>query len=362
MFSYKRPKGGRGARGRESRSIDLTDLVRATSTTGTTVLLPSAMPHRVSSAPVPAGVSALTPSPPMLARAVRRFDDLATLLSTDACIYEEKYDGERLICAIDRRGRSFYTRALKPAAFPHEVTLKPGYTDCVLDGERVYEDPATGSLVPICDTGTRGNLIRGYRVFDVQYVNGAHMFGTPLHERKRLLAACLQESRNVLLAPYAACSSLESLRKTFNEHVVMRPGKEGLVVKLMNSVYAPDCRKHWLKLKTLHLTEYREEYDLYAHRALKDKNGVYGVLECGYYSPDTSEFKHVCRVGSGFSAPIRNYIGLLVDPGTGLFRRRTVVSLKADKITEHNRSLRHPSVLAFKFDRTAIDVTPFRKS
>lgn len=135
------------------------------------------------------------------------------------------------------------------------MTLRPGYTDCVLDGERVYADPATGKLVPICDTGARCNLIQGFRVFDVQYVNGVHMFGTPLYERKRLLAACLQESPTVLLAPYAACSSLESLRQHFYEHVVMRPNKEGLVVKLMNAVYAPDCRQDWLKLKTLHLTE-----------------------------------------------------------------------------------------------------------
>lgn len=337
----------------------MTDLVRATSTTGDTSVV---MPDHVSTVSVRAGTRTLTPSLPMLARPVHGFDDLATLLASDACIYEDKYDGERLICAIDHRGRSFYSRTLKPTTFPHEVTLRPGYTDCVLDGERVYADPATGKLVPICDTGARCNLIQGYRVFDVQYVNGVHMFGTPLYERKRLLTACLQESRTVLLAPYAVCSSLESLRQHFYEHVVMRPNKEGLVVKLMNAVYAPDCRKHWLKLKTLHLTEYKEEYDLYAHRALKDKDGVYGVLECGFYSPDTSEFIHVCRVGSGFSAHIRNYIRLSVDPGTGLFRRRTVVSLKADKITEHNRSLRHPSVLAFKFDRSAIDVSQFQKT
>lgn len=360
MFPYKRPKGVRTKR--ESRSVDLTGLVRATSTTGGTSLTASVMPDRVSTVLACAGTKTVTPSLPMLARPVHRFDGLATVLSSDACIYEDKYDGERLICAIDHRGSSFFTRTLKPTTFPHEVTLKPGYADCVLDGERVYADPATGTLVPICDTGTRSNLIQGYRVFDVQYVNGVQMFGTPLHERKRLLAACLQESRAVQLAPYAACSSPESLRRTFHEQVVMRPGKEGLLVKPMNSVYVPDCRKHWLKLKTLHLTEYKEEYDLYAHRALKDKDGVYGVLECGYYSPDTSEFIHVCRVGSGFSAAIRNHIGLSVDPGTGLFRRRTVVSLKADKITEHNRSLRHPSVLAFKLDRTAIDVSRFQKT
>lgn len=343
--------------------MDLTDLVRST-----TVRAGSRSEEMPLSPPQPLSVREstsvhdvaipLTPSLPMLARPVHSFDRIATELSQHAFIYEDKYDGERLICSIIDRCISFYTRTLKPTTFPNEVALKPGYTDCVLDGERVYVDSITGALVPICDTGSRGNLRQCYRVFDVQYVNGVQMFATPLHERKRLLSACLQETRDVSLAPYTVCSSLESLRAAFERRVV-NEGQEGLVVKFLHTVYVPDRREHWFKLKTLHLIEYKREYDLYAHRALKDKDGRYGVLECGYYKQKTAEFVHVCMVGSGFSASVRNYIGLLVDPRTGLFRRRTVVSLAADKITEYNRSLRHPSVLAFKFDRTVIDESPF---
>lgn len=299
----------------------------------------------------------------MLARPVRSFEDagIVALCRNSRSIYEDKYDGERLLCAIDHNsGVAFYTRALKPTAFPYEVKLKPGYTDCVLDGERVYVDAVTGALVPICDTGSRGNLLQRYRVFDVQYVNGQHTFAAPLYERKRLLAACVSESRNVMLAPYTVCTSLDSLREAFRLAVLA--GGEGLMVKPLDAVYTPDRREHWLKLKTLHLHEYKEEYDLYAHRALKDKNGLYGVLECGYYTPESSEFVRVCKVGSGFSASIRNHIRLLVDPSTGLFKQRTIVSLSADKITDRNRSLRHPSVSAFKFDRTAVDVSRFVKT
>lgn len=304
----------------------------------------------------------MTPCLPMLARPIRSFEDasIVSLCTSATAIYEDKYDGERLLCVADNnKTTTFYTRTLKRTAFPYEVTLKPGYTDCVLDGERVYVDTVTGTLVPICDTGARGTLRQCYRVFDVQYVNGQHMFATPLHERKRLLAACVQESRNVVLAPYTVCSSLDSLREAFQR--VILAGGEGLMVKPLNTVYMPNRREHWLKLKTLHLHEYKEEYDLYAHRALKDKDGLYGVLECGYYTPGTSEFVHVCKVGSGFSDSIRNHIRLLVDPCTGLFKQRTIVSLSADKITDRNRSLRHPSVLAFKFDQTTADVSQFIK-
>lgn len=87
MFTYRRAKGG-GRTKRVSRSVDLTDLVRATSTTGDTSV---AMPDRVSTVSVRAGTRTLTPSLPMLARPVHGFDDLATLLASDACIYEDKY-------------------------------------------------------------------------------------------------------------------------------------------------------------------------------------------------------------------------------------------------------------------------------
>lgn len=339
------------------------DIVRATSSNSDDRTMPTSLP-------IPQQTDAhrdmlkLTPSPPMLARPVRSFED-ASLVSLcrngTQSIYEDKYDGERLLCAIDRnRVTTFYTRTLKPTTFPYEVTLNPGYADCVLDGERVYVDTVSGALVPLCDTGSRNNLMQYYRVFDVQHVNGRHMFGTPLHERKRLLAACVNESRNVLLAPYTVCTSLDSLREAFRRTVLA--GGEGLMVKPLDAVYTPDRREQWLKLKTLHLHEYKEEFDLYAHRALKDKNGLYGVLECGYYAPDTSAFVRVCKVGSGFSASVRNRIRLLVDPSTGLFKRRTIVSLSADKITDRNRSLRHPSVLAFKLDRNVVDVSRFVKT
>lgn len=342
------------------------NVVRATSTISDVCIMPISVPiHRLS---VEQAVIAykdvlkLTPSLPMLARPVRSFDDasIAYLCQNSRSIYEDKYDGERLLCAIDHNGAAtFYTRTLKPTAFPYEVKLNPGYADCVLDGERVYVDTVTGAQIPICDTGIRGNLLQCYRVFDVQYVNGQHTFAAPLHERKRLLAACVNESRNVMLAPYTVCTSLGGLREAFRLAVLA--GGEGLMVKPLDAVYTPDRREHWLKLKTLHLHEYKEEYDLYAHRALKDKNGLYGVLECGYYKQESSEFVRVCKAGSGFSASIRNHIGLLVDPSTGLFKQRTIVSLSADKITDHNRSLRHPSVLAFKFDRNTVDVSRFVK-
>lgn len=342
---------------RRKSTLDATGIVRATACAVTDVGMPTSLPttHDDAHRDAPR-----IPSVPMLARPVRRFEEerMVALCRNASAVYEDKYDGERLLCAVDHDATArFYTRTLKPTRFPYDVTLRPGYADCVLDGERVYVDAVTGQLVPICDTGSRGNLSQCYRVFDVQYVNGQHMFATPLHERKRLLAACVQESRNVVLAPYTACSSLDAVREAFRRVILV--GGEGLVVKPLNAVYTPGGREHWLKLKTLHLHEYKEEYDLYAHRALKDKDGLYGVLECGYYTP---EFVLVCKVGSGFSASIRNQIRLLVDPCTGLFKRRTVVSLSADKITERNRSLRHPSVLAFKLDRTAVDASRFIKT
>lgn len=336
---------------------DFTELVRSTRTD--TPLPPigdGVVPAALASSLLTLTVT--TPCRPMLARPVRSFDEdrLRRALSAGA-VYEEKYDGERLLCSVGADTVTFYTRTLNETTFPHAVTLNAGYVDCVLDGERVYVDPDTGVAVPLCDTGPRDRLSQRYRVFDVQYVNGRHTFATPLRERKLALAACLRETRHVSVVLYSTAATTDELRSAFRDTVAA--GGEGLVVKSLDSVYTPGGRAHWLKLKPLHLHEYREEYDLFAHRAIKDKNGLsYGALECGYYAP---QYVHVCKVGSGVSAAVSNRVSLLVDPLTGLFRRRTVVCLAADKITTggRDRSLRHPALLCFKFDRDTVDVSPF---
>lgn len=278
-------------------------------------------------------------------------------------VYEEKFDGERLLAVVPLNTTTevhalFYSRALKRQAtstFPHEIRLKPEQRhDCMLDGELVYIDPKTGQTIPVCDTGRRACLRVEYRVFDILYVDGRPVYYKPLEERKRLLSEALVETEHVRLVGSRPVTSLDQLWNAFDE-VVDERGGEGLMLKRKNEVYRPGERG-WLKMKPLHIEGRREEFDLMLHRLLPDKNGVANVLECGYYD-EHGTFRLVCRLSSGIDSTARHQLRMLTDETTGLFKGPIVATVLADKITEQRRSLRHPVFHRLRLD---LDDVSFR--
>ena len=113
MSIYKETGKKRGfkATKNNTRLLDMTGLVQATSTTtaARTALLdniPVSMPmHSVSLSQQVKDMLKLTPSVPMLARPIRSFEDVSIVAlcqNTLSCaaIYEEKYDGERLLLSL----------------------------------------------------------------------------------------------------------------------------------------------------------------------------------------------------------------------------------------------------------------------
>ncbi|XP_025200472.1 uncharacterized protein LOC112598288 [Melanaphis sacchari] len=313
------------------------------------------------------------PKEPMLAYPLMDFTKIDKTLydrGYENFIVEPKYDGERLLCVMDGiGGTAFFSRTLKPLSDKRlfDVTLVDKSKSVILDGERVYvdsgcstdhsggddEDGIDSRVVSICDTGIRSSLKQVYMVFDIQAYDDAYVVHESLEIRQSLLRSALRESDTVRIVKSRAVRTLDGLRKIYEDTV--RAGGEGSIVKDLRTPYTPGKRRDWIKLKPVHLREQRSEYDLYAHRALRDKNGTYGILECGYYKNRRSDvFVPVCRVASGLSDAVRNRIKLLVDPVDGLFRRRTVITVSADKIT-YKKSLRHPVFLRFSFEKDTVD-------
>lgn len=306
--------------------------------------------------------SSMVPKEPMLARPIMSFHKLDNLLSREGYenfVSETKYDGERVLCRIDNDGKSvFFTRTLKRIdKIQFSVTLYENKS-AILDGERVYVDDVD-RIVPVCDTGNRSNLRQIYIVFDVQAYDDRYVIYKNYKERREILQRVVMETENVKIAKPQTIESLQTLRKIYDD--VLSNAGEGLIVKDVRVPYTPARRQYWIKLKPLHLVDHRLEYDLYAFRALRDKNGTYSVLECGYYDDsetNASKFVKVCSVSSGLTDVTINRIKLLINAKTGTFKKRTVVTITADKITNRG-SLRHPAFLRFSFEKHTIDSTPF---
>lgn len=308
--------------------------------------------------------SSVVPKEPMLARPVMSFCKLDKFLSCEGYenfVTETKYDGERVLCRIDNDGKNvFFTRTLKRMdRVQFSVTLYENKS-AILDGERVYVDDVD-RIVPVCDTGNRSNLRQIYIVFDIQAYDDRYVIYKNYKERREILQRIVMETENVKIAKSQAVESLQTLGKIYKD--VLSNAGEGLIVKDVRVPYTPARRHYWIKLKPLHLVDHRLEYDLYAFRALRDKNGIYSVLECGYYCnddgvSDASKFVKVCSVSSGLTDVTINRIKLLINAENGTFKKRTVVTITADKITNRG-SLRHPAFLRFSFEKHTIDSTPF---
>lgn len=293
----------------------------------------------------------LVPDLPMLARPEKPNN----ILNIEEYIYEEKYDGERMLAIVfDNVEKKCFTRTLKISnIFKNNIILKNGFHHCIFDGELVYLDDA-GKIVPICDTGSRKALQTQYAIFDVQMVNGEDVKHKSLLERKKLLEQCLVEYELVKISKYMKCTTIDATMDAFN--AVCNNGGEGLMLKHLDGCYISD-RRQWIKLKKLHIIEKRYEFDLYAYRFKMDKNGVRNILDCGYFDVN-DKYVHVSNVSGGINNEKRNRLKLLSDPNTGLFYSRIIVTIIADKIT-NGKSLRHPTFLKIRSDIDSIDISKF---
>lgn len=285
----------------------------------------------------------MIPNPPMLAKPVKTFNDCK--LDFNNAIYEEKYDGSRLLAFISKLGTTiFYSRTLKQEMHDFTIILKDDVTSCILDGECVYVNE-NNEIVPICNTGVRNKLRKVYKIFDIQYKNDISVMNLSTIERKRLLIETIVPNVNVELSQFYECKSLQHMQYKFNEFI-KNPNNEGFMIKMKTDLYISNSRI-WLKLKKLHMIQYKNEYDLHAYKAFKDRNGTYSIIECGNIDENGS-FKTVCKVSSGLTHAHKKRIQHSVD-NRGLFLSKTIITIIADMKTR-NKSLRHPIFKQFRDD------------
>ncbi len=285
---------------------------------------------------------------------------LATLADApfdrEGWVYEEKYDGIRIV-AERREGKvHLTTRNLIERDFPEvlrEVAALPG-GDLVLDGELVTFDPRGVSSFQHFGSG---RLV--YVVFDLVEENGRSLKKRPLRERRAALEALVKPTRHLMIS-----RRLEGGIDAYE--MAKREEWEGIVAKDEGSLYEPGVRSRaWLKVKVVK----ESELVIGGYTLPSGARAHFGALLMGTF--DRKGLRYAGKVGTGFDAKKLASLKRAMDalktdqtPFHDAPRFKRVVWVKPELVA-HVRfaewtgegRLRHPVFLGLRDDKSAREVT-----
>ena len=278
-------------------------------------------------------------------------------------IFEDKYDGFRMIASIEGGKVTLYSRNGKIISHSYvEVARALGRvkTDAVLDGELVALDSKGVSRFQLLQNALRHEAKLLYCIFDMMFCAGEDVRGLPLLERKKLLRTILP--RHPLLA-FSQHRKLNGI-KFFRE--AERRGLEGIMAKEADSIYLSGQRSSaWLKIKTAR----RQEVVIVGFTAPRRSRPYFGALALAVRVQ--KNWRYIGHVGTGFShATLEELHGKLAPLKTASspFRERVKdeavttwvkPKLVAEvKFTEWTTAgeMRHPVFLGLREDKRAEDV------
>jgi bifunctional non-homologous end joining protein LigD len=255
-------------------------------------------------------------------------------------VFERKFDGIRLLAFKDDRGVRLFSRnrlRQQHPAIEAAIAALP-VREAILDGEITWAG------------GT-------YHVFDVLWLEGRDLMSLPLDERRALL-------ETLPLRP--PLERVERVADASPWERAAREGWEGVIAKRRDSPYEQRRSPHWLKMKC----EASQELVIGGFTDPQGTRVGLGALLVGYFEND--ELVFAGKVGTGFDRKLlldlrARLDGLLVptSPFTraaGLPRLRAhwvrpeiVVQVAFMEWTTHGK-LRHPRLLAVRFDKAAREV------
>jgi ATP-dependent DNA ligase len=194
---------------------------------------------------------------PMLAKPGRPFDSVDYL-------FEIKWDGTRMLAAIDRDGYRLVNRhgRERTEQYPEFGFLRQLPAGTLLDGEMVVlvgGKPAFGKLLtreqtqdPLKVRMLARSLPAVYVVFDLLYANYEPLLDLPLEERRELLEKLVEDQQE---SGIVYSTGVVGQGRAFFEKVC-REGLEGVVAKRRGSRYRPGKRTDaWIKIKPWHGAE-----------------------------------------------------------------------------------------------------------
>ena len=299
---------------------------------------------------------------PMLAtRTDSPFDDAGW-------VFEDKYDGFRMVAKIDGGKVTLYSRNGKIISHSYiEVAkaLEGVKADAVIDGELVALDKAGVSHFQLLQNALRHEAKLLYCAFDLTFCDGEDLRGLTLLERKKRLKNILPRHKLIAFSRHRNKSGT----KFFKE--AERKGLEGIMAKRADSKYlSGDRTDNWLKIKT----SKRQEVVIAGFTAPRRTRPFFGALALAVR--EKSAWRYIGHVGTGFSHKILEELhGKLIklkatrSPFPAKVKDEAVTtwvkpSLVAEvKFTEWTSSgeMRHPVYLGLRSDKRAADVTRERE-
>ena len=202
-----------------------------------------------------------------------------------------------------------------------------------------------------------------YHVFDILWMNGRLVTSLPLEERRALLKTLPLKSPMHRVDLLSGDEPWERAR---------REGWEGVIAKRRGSPYEHRRSKHWLKMKI----EASQELVVGGFTDPQGARAGLGALLVGYYEGD--DFVFAGKLGTGFDTKmlldLRTRLDALEIAEAAVHERhracpsfaptgsvpKIVVQVAFLEWTKHGK-LRHPRLIAVRFDKRARDVTREQK-
>jgi len=288
---------------------------------------------------------------------------LATLVAAPfdkpGWVYEEKYDGDRILAykegdrvrLLSRNGKDRTDRFPDIAAAIR--ALRPA--TLLLDGEVVILDRKGVSRFQFLQQ-EHGEPV--YAVFDCLFCEGKDLRREPLSARRAVMAEAIGSSQTLVPSHRLASNGLEAFR------AAKRLGYEGLVAKDLSSPYVEARTRQWLKVKV----HQEDEFVIAGYTKPAGTREHLGALLLGAY--DGGRLRYVGKVGTGFDRrtlaalhekfrPLVTSRSALVDPprqkGVIFLAPRLIAQVSFQEWTA-DQKLRQPVFLGLRDDKRPQEV------
>jgi bifunctional non-homologous end joining protein LigD len=275
-------------------------------------------------------------------------------------VYEEKYDGDRILAykqgsrvrLLSRNGKDNTARFARIAAAI--ASLRPA--TLILDGEVVVFDRKRISRFQLLQ---QDQAEAAYAVFDCLFADGKDLRAEPLSARRAVLEKLVASEGVLLLSRRLAANGFDAYRQA------QRNGYEGLVAKDLASPYVGKRSKSWRKVKV----HQQDEFVIAGYTAPVGSRRYFGALLLAAHQG--GQLHYVGKVGTGFDArtlaqlyrqfqPLITPRSALADPprehGVTFLRPRLVAQIAYQELTA-DRKLRQPVYLGLRDDKRASEVT-----
>jgi bifunctional non-homologous end joining protein LigD len=205
-------------------------------------------------------------------------------------VYEEKYDGYRILAYKEGRNVTLLSRNAKDrtesfSAVARAIAALPDRT-LLLDGEAVAFDRRLVSRFQLLQQGDTPLV---YAVFDCLYRNGRDLRNEPLPVRRRAMEEAIGDRDHLLPSRRLDANGLKAYA------TAKEKGWEGLVGKDSATPYCEGRSTKWLKVKI----KQEEEFVIGGYTTPAGSRSHFGSLLLGAYHG--RDLHYVGRVGTGFT-------------------------------------------------------------